>query len=220
MYLTTIRIRSECSLAETANAIQSRLFSINTYPINSELNNVLLLLRLKDASNVSLIIKILRKDFVNLSVASLNDESYLIFGIKKGHGVLYPIFNHDALMLYPIIALPNTESFMFLAYNKDDIDNIAKDIERINKIDFLNYDKVSSGNDIIKAIMRNFREIYFYDINETERKILLMAYRMGYFEWPKKVKIEALAKELNYTKPMVSYYLRRIEKKIIEKLFS
>ncbi|WP_162008555.1 helix-turn-helix domain-containing protein [Vulcanisaeta thermophila] len=188
------------------------------------MNIVLALFKVDKKENDSMAIKSLKKDFLKLSILPLykddNNKYYIISGVKSGHGVLHPLIKHGATPLLPIIALPNAESFIFLHHDKSTIDEIIDEIshKNKNKLEYFDYKRISNGSEIMRIITKNFNEIYLYDLDDYERKVLKIAINMGYFDWPKRVKIDEIARELGVSKPMISYYLRKASRNIFDKM--
>ncbi|WP_048062804.1 helix-turn-helix domain-containing protein [Caldivirga maquilingensis] len=205
-----------------AKVVQSRIISINAYPINDKMNIVLALFKVDKKEDDVMAIRSLKRDFLKLSNLSLHENNnkkyYVISGVKSGHGVLYPLVKHNAIPLLPYIALPNAESFIFLHHDKSTIDDIVDEVSHKNKLEYFDYKRISNGNDIMRIITKNFNEIYLYDLDDYERKVLKIAINMGYFDWPKRVKIDEIARELGVSKPMISYYLRKASRNIFDKM--
>ncbi|TRM99388.1 bacterio-opsin activator, partial [Sulfolobus sp. F1] len=55
-------------------------------------------------------------------------------------------------------------------------------------------------------------------LKDDELKILSLAYEMGYFDYPRKVKSKELAEMLGIRESTLIYHLRKIEKKMVESL--
>jgi len=53
------------------------------------------------------------------------------------------------------------------------------------------------------------------ELTRTQERVLQMAYELGYFEIPKKIKLEKLAKRLEISKATLDVMIRRAQKKII-----
>ena len=77
-----------------------------------------------------------------------------------------------------------------------------------------NYGKVSSFN-----VTKVSRTIVFtpptYRLTDIERRILQMAYRMGFFNYPRGVSLDDLAREFNVSKATINIHLRNALRKIV-----
>ncbi|MEM4912339.1 MAG: helix-turn-helix domain-containing protein, partial [Metallosphaera sp.] len=58
-------------------------------------------------------------------------------------------------------------------------------------------------------------EIPINDLSDRELKILSLAYDLGYFDYPRRIKAEELAKIIGIKQSTLIYHLRRAENKII-----
>jgi len=56
-------------------------------------------------------------------------------------------------------------------------------------------------------------------LSEFERRVLLVALREGYFEWPKRTSLDSIASILGLSKATVAEHLRKALKKLIEIYF-
>lgn len=61
----------------------------------------------------------------------------------------------------------------------------------------------------------NFIDI-FSEISDEDRNILSKAVENGYFDWPRRIKLSDLGKNLNIPKSTLSYHVRKIEKKVVQ----
>ncbi len=224
MYLVSLRIESSCGLASASHKLNQTIFSLNAYPINGNLNSVFSLLvtsnkRRKDAMHY--LIKELRKDFLNIHILPNKVSNIIVFtGVKRGHGVLYPIMRNNAILILPTIANDNYEAFNFLAYDKEQINEVISEVSRYNVIDYVTYERITNADVLMDLLMRRIKELILYDLSDYELSILRAAYMEGYFAWPKGIDINSLAQKIGVSKPMISYYLRRAMKKILDKILT
>ena len=224
MYLVSLRIASNCGLASAAHRLNRIIYSLNAYPINNELNYVLSLMVVEDKGqgqreDVQYLMKELRKDFLDVHIIPSKSSNAIVFtGIKRGHGVLYPLIRNNAIPILPTMASDGYEVFNFLVYNKEYFNKVISEISENNVIDYVNYEKVADANTLMNVLLRRVRELILYDLSDYELSILRTAYERGYFSWPKGMDINELAQRFNVSKPLISYYLRRSLNKILNKI--
>ena len=60
----------------------------------------------------------------------------------------------------------------------------------------------------------------FFVLSEQERKSITTAIKLGYYEYPRKINLEELAKTMKLSKPTLEEYIRKAEKKIMARLFN
>ena len=58
-----------------------------------------------------------------------------------------------------------------------------------------------------------------YSLTDLERKILQAAYRMGFFNYPRSVSLDDLAKEFNVSKATINIHLRNALRKLLSSYF-
>jgi len=223
MYLVSLRVLSNCGLASASEKSNKIIYSLAAYPVDKNLNSVFALTFINDKGdkyNIQYIMKELRKDFLGVHIISNKSNNIIaFFGVKRGHGVLYPIYN-NAIPILPNIASNKYEIFNFIAYDKLQITKITEDISKYNIIDYIHYERINNIALLMDLLMRRIKDLVMYDLNDNEKRILSLAYDQGYFSWPKGIDISKLAQETKYSKPMVSYYLRHSISKILSKLFT
>ena len=56
-------------------------------------------------------------------------------------------------------------------------------------------------------------------LTPMQRRVLLEALRRGFFEWPRRISLEELSRELGVSKVTLSEHLRRGERKLLESIF-
>ncbi len=223
MYLVSLRIESDCGLASAARGLNKIIYSLNAYPINNDLNYVLALTILDSKErreNIQLLMRGLRKDFISINIIPSKLSNIVFTGIKRGHGVLYPLIRNNAIPILPLMAGDGYESFNFLVRDKEQMSKVISEVSSNNVIDYVTYEKVTDANTLINTLLRRVRELVLYDLSEYELSILRMAYSGGYFSWPKGTDINELAQELGVSKPLISYHLRKALNKILNKLLT
>ena len=212
-------------MSSASHRLNQVIYSLNAYPINNELNYVLALIVMNDKKQnqkdgIQYLMRELRKDFLDIHIISSKSSNAIVFtGIKRGHGVLYPLIRNNAIPILPTMASDGYEIFNFLIYNKEYVNKVINEISENNIIDYINYERITDANTLMNTLLQRIKKLILYDLSDYELNILRTAYKQGYFSWPKGINIDELAQKLGYSKPMISYYLRRSITKILDKIF-
>ena len=85
-----------------------------------------------------------------------------------------------------------------------ELDGVSVEILSITNLKSLDDDRYM---DIIERISRN--------LSMKQKKVLIEAYRHGYFEWPRKMSVDELARHFGIAKSTCLHHLRTAEGKII-----
>ncbi len=81
------------------------------------------------------------------------------------------------------------------------------------------FSRVNTINQINRLLLRrSLLSILFDKLTESELKVLRLAYRSGYFDYPRRSNLENLGVKLNLSKVTVSIHLRKILKKVFDEL--
>lgn len=216
MYLCNFSINSSCGLGEASKKLGIRIFSL--YVIPDGLKNYIY--AFTKYNDLEYLRKYLKKDFILLKLIK-NKEYKVIFieGIKFGHGVMNAIFQNQAFPMFPINAENGFEYFNYITYNKNSIEFLLNKISKNNDID--NYECIPfRPRDIFEYILKNNNIIDFNLLTDIEKMILKKSLKMGYFNWPRGMNLDAVSRELNLSKPTVLYHIRNAERKIFEKIIN
>ena len=60
----------------------------------------------------------------------------------------------------------------------------------------------------------------FFVLSEQERKSIIKAIKLGYYEYPRRINLEDLSEIMKLSKPTLEEYIRKAEKKIMVRLFN
>ena len=99
---------------------------------------------------------------------------------------------------------------LLVAIPSDEVTSLKSELESLGKI---YYFKVRNM-DINTLIPTSF------DLSEQERNSLVEAIKLGYYEYPRRINLEELAKIMKLSKPTLEQYIRKAEKKIMTKYFN
>lgn len=138
-----------------------------------------------------------------------------IFMVKRNYGVLRAIADVKALKIGPVMVNRGVKIFPVVIPKgmKSRLIRLVKEYSptevrvAIIKPNYLRFTEPS---------FQSFsRFITFPSLTVCEFQILKEAYEAGYFEWPRKINLDYLAKKLGLAKPTVSEHIRKAEKKIL-----
>jgi len=99
---------------------------------------------------------------------------------------------------------------LLLVIPSDEVKSLKSDLESLGKI---YYFKVRNM-DINTLIPTSF------DLSEQEKNSLVEAIKLGYYEYPRRINLEELAKIMRLSKPTLEQYIRKAEKKIMARYFN
>ena len=154
------------------------------------------------------------KDVKSLEVYNTRKLGSLttIYMVKKNFGVLKamakvgvikagPVVVHKGIKHFPVLMPESTRSKLVYYVRKYAPCEVMVKVSKPDNL-ILNY-----------PILENLT------LTETEYYILLKAYNMGYFDWPKKIRLETLAKELGVSRSTALEHLRKSIKKLLDMYF-
>lgn len=122
--------------------------------------------------------------------------------------------------LHPIVVKNGVEKWFLVAYNSDDSSNY-KPVGNI-KTKVVSATKLTT-EEFVTSYSRVLLEISRIRLTSTssyaEENIAERAYRLGYFEWPRRTSISKLSRESNIPKSTLVYKLRKAEKGILDELW-
>ncbi|WP_338602550.1 helix-turn-helix domain-containing protein [Sulfolobus tengchongensis] len=92
----------------------------------------------------------------------------------------------------------------------EDVSSLRSDLEVLGKVKYFNTTQID-----VNTFMPTF-----FDLSEQERRAIIEAIKMGYYEYPRKISLDDLGKMMGLSKPTLEEYIRKAEKKIMSKFFS
>lgn len=213
LYLSDLRIESECGLAEAASNLMEPIVSIQVYPFAKRKNYLMAYTMANDTAELR---KNFSKDFVEVNF--LKDKRGLfILGIKNGHGVMDAINATGNIPLFPIFAYRGQEHFFYLSTSKEKSKEASENISENNYVSSISIKPVT-GDDIFGLASGLISFYQKAKLTDTELKVLREAYVSGYYEWPRPKDLGEVSKMLSLSKPTVLYHIRNAERKLIGSL--
>jgi predicted DNA binding protein len=208
MYFLTLHVDGDCSLSKSTDNNQSKIIISNIYNIYNDQNS---LIAYSIGSTIMDNHSIDFKEIHFLKGKHVN----MFTGTKTGHSIMKSIFETGGVPMYPFIAMNGGESYFIIHTNRESMMNNIHSIEKYNRLKFYDYIKIDSGDGIMDISRRLNREINFFDLTETEKKVIHEALNAGYLDWPRSISLDELAEKFAISKPTVLFHITNAERKIL-----
>lgn len=135
-------------------------------------------------------------------------DNKLLFQIftdtSKIKSIVHTILKNKCFLFNKVPLVGGFEIWTIAAPKKTAIKHAIDDIEKLGDFKLLHIKKSSFDG---------------FNLSSNQEKILKLALDLGYYNWPRKVSINGLAKKLNISKVTVAEHLRKAEIKVINKEF-
>lgn len=122
----------------------------------------------------------------------------MIMGILDNYYIFYLLDLINGGKERIILVLPSEQAY-----------ELKKELQSLRKLNYFKQRKTSLSDVITSQ----------FDLTRQERKVLINVINKGYYDFPKKVNLEKLSKDLELSKPTLEEYIRKSEKKIINKIY-
>lgn len=213
MYLSDLRIESDCGLAVAASNLMEPIVSVQVYPFAKGKNYLMAYTMSSDTAELR---KNFSKDFVEVNFIK-DKRGLFILGIKNGHGVMDSINGTGNIPLFPMFAYQGQEHFFYLSTSRDKSKEASENISENNCVSSISTRPVT-GDDILGLASGLISFYQKAKLTDTELKVLKEAYVSGYYEWPRPKDLGDVSRTLNLSKPTVLYHIRNAERKLIGSL--
>ncbi|WP_232463160.1 helix-turn-helix domain-containing protein [Sulfolobus acidocaldarius] len=154
-------------------------------------------------------IKIIRVD------RNKSSKTALLYYFKNfENSITKAMMNSNAIVVNLTVS-DGIEDWQVYTFNKRDQleTQISEELKKINvEVENLDFDRVEM--DEVKSEM-----MILSSLTPTERQILYTAYKMGFFDYPKKTKLEELAKMYGVTKVALDRHIRNAIRKVLMQVF-
>lgn len=197
-----------------------KIFIMNTQSVD-DFQSVLTLFY---SSKVGVIDKALRalneyRDLKDLSIIGKRENSMsLLYSFPQTD--LFRDVQKIGFRLHPILVRNGVERWFLLAYNNEN-KNSYKPVGNHNTR--LVSSKKLTTDEFVSSYSRMLSEIAKIRVSvpgsDDEENIAERAYRLGYFEWPRRTSISELSRAANLPKSTLVYKLRKAEKGILDDLW-
>lgn len=156
-----------------------------------------------DKAHKDLISKIRKTNsFIDYVSLSLSESGKILFDFRKRYkgSVMDTIAKHNGIIVDGF-KYYGKEFWRILIYDSY-LNELIEDLR-------------SKGT--IYVAKRNEFEIEPEDLSQQELKVLVTAYKSGYFDFPRRIKSDKVSKLVNISKSTFTYHLRSAEYKMIKK---
>lgn len=124
------------------------------------------------------------------------------------------IMSKKILVLTPYIMSKGLRKFIAVVPERSELDTFNKMLEEHGRV--IDKERLSFE----QAISYLEKNVVLVDLNSMltpkQLEILDLAYRCGYYDWPRKIKLDEISKLMNISKTTVCEHLRRAELKILK----
>ena len=149
-------------------------------------------------------------------VISYKDNG-MFYVARKSYGTIKSFLKAGIIVLEPLYVRNGVKYFDVLARDQRALQRAIQMIQDVSPVP-VDIEIFEEDLNITREVMR----FLLGDLNilssltKSEREALFRAYRMGYFEWPKKANSEVISKSLGISKATFIEHLRKAEKKILD----
>ncbi|AGE74326.1 helix-turn-helix domain-containing protein [Sulfolobus acidocaldarius] len=154
-------------------------------------------------------IKIIRVD------RNKSSKTALLYYFKNFENSITKAMMNSNAIVANLTVSDGIEDWQVYTFNKRDQleTQISEELKKINvEVENLDFDRVEM--DEVKSEM-----MILSSLTPTERQILYTAYKMGFFDYPKKTKLEELAKMYGVTKVALDRHIRNAIRKVLMQVF-
>ncbi|MGC8983458.1 MAG: helix-turn-helix domain-containing protein [Desulfurococcaceae archaeon] len=152
-------------------------------------------------------------DVKHVDVINLPGLPQLVVVVKRNYGVLRALQKVGGVKVDPVTVVGGFKYFPAF-------------IPRGSKAELIKYVRAFSPCDVdvallkpsTTAILKN-HPVWAQRLTKHELYVLRIAYEEGYFDWPRRVKLEELAARLGVSKPTVAEHLRKALKKLLNSVW-
>ncbi|MFW9929195.1 MAG: helix-turn-helix domain-containing protein [Candidatus Thorarchaeota archaeon] len=136
-------------------------------------------------------------------------------GIIYYHTVASLIRKYRGIPVYPVIYSDGWEYRKITCFNKDVIHDVIQAIEKeVDVFEELEINNIGE-NGLFRAQTFSMTDI-MKGLTEKQKDVILQAYKEGYYEIPRKIKLQDLANTYGVNKQAVEKTLRKAENKIVK----
>ncbi|QRF75374.1 bacterio-opsin activator [Thermoplasmatales archaeon] len=214
MITGSFTVKSECSLASVAGALDETVITVSVCPLGKNRNYVFSIVKSKNQEEVE---PLLTRDFESYKIHS-DSGIVLIQGIKRGHGLMQAIVESGSIPSFPTIARVGVEVLDFMSLTDSAPSRLEESLEAGSHLENFFFDKVSGG-ELVMDVTKRWGVLGTVNLTDTEKNLIKAAYKRGFFEWPRMYDLDLMKREYNLSKPTLLYHMRNAEKKIMQTIF-
>jgi hypothetical protein len=144
-------------------------------------------------------------------------KDYTIVGLDIIDGPLNTLTDSNVQVLYikRYNATKDYEEFQVIAYKEETFNKLSASLSRYGET------SIVSKESLVDYTRRKEMQpnTFFRLLPPDEERIFWTAYKLGYFDYPKLLRLDDLASQLGYRKSTLSIKLRRISERLCEAYF-
>lgn len=159
----------------------------------------------------ALSVKIVRKSF-GVRSAQLVTESCRCDGIRRS--VSPVIERHNCLKVEPIMYKHGWEWYRILAFRQKDVKELFDELEKFTKLQMVSR-RTLEETAVKESFVLSPRSL-LGELTKKQSQALITAISRGYYEIPKKVSTEDIAKSLDLPRTTYEEHLRKAESKVMK----
>jgi len=161
-----------------------------------------------DEENKKKFIRDLKKD---KSIMKLEQRGNFIITLNKRPSwmsVYLPLWDKRIIQIKPLIQKPDgTELWEMACWDKEPLTHILERLPEEFEIKLRSIEQTKIDDIFLPHIMPN--------LSIKQKQVIQLAVKRGYFDFPRKINLDGLAKELKLSKQTVQQHLRFAEKKLV-----
>ena len=123
---------------------------------------------------------------------------------SKIKSIVHTILKNKCFLAKKVPLVKGWEIWTIAAPKKTAIKSALDDIKKLGEFKLLHIKKSTFDG---------------FNLSKNQENIIKLALGLGYYNWPKKISIQELAKRLNLSKVTVAEHLRKAEAKVVNKEF-
>jgi predicted DNA binding protein len=156
-------------------------------------------------------VKILRKSF-GLRSAQLVTESCRCEGIRRS--VSPVIEKHNCLRIEPIMYKHGWEWYRILAFRQKDVKELFDELEKFSNVQLVSR-RTLEETAVKESLVLSPRSL-LGELTKKQSNALMTAIAQGYYEIPKKLSTDDIAKSLDLPRTTYEEHLRKAESKVMK----
>ncbi|AOL16541.1 hypothetical protein BFU36_07335 [Sulfolobus sp. A20] len=160
--------------------------------------------KLNKSSNIKKVINIIKINNIQYDIIFLGDyEEMVKYVFLERNGILRKSVVKDGLKIFDVY---------FIRYNKTQVENIYDILRDKGRILRFNINKNDKNK--LKTLSENDY------LTPNEKLLLEFAYKNGFFDTPRKIDLDHIAKNFKLSKTTANFHIRNGIKKILKNAFS
>ncbi|RLE59546.1 MAG: hypothetical protein DRJ35_05500 [Thermoprotei archaeon] len=150
----------------------------------------------------------------NLSIIEKKSNTCLLYLEKERCEFYDYTMSEGRIIFFPYLINPGGRRFYIMI--NDAIDNLKEILSKYGHL--LEVQRTDLSDAILYTGKLMIRSELSAILTPMQKKVLMEAINKGFFEWPRRAKLEDLSRSLNISKATISEHIRKAEQKVMELL--